>query len=322
MFCVKCGATINEKAVVCPKCGVPVAGKKVTAAGPATKATAAGPAAVKNHMVGAILTTLFCCLIGGIISIVYASKVNSKLAQGDIAGAQAASKVAMRWIIINLLVLPLIGFIGIMMGALFPAISSSMTSANAAAASMRGRNLLVGITQACIEREAAGLPGVWPHTAGSPDLSDDKKDIAGIPFATSTDYFKTLFDLAAKGGGDWSPYVTGIDISVLKLSKNSDFCDWIVAANIKDEFADVIPVLISANVDPSVLKTSFNGFDDTPIPFGSKVGRTKLPWCDKFVIVVRKGGATQVIKAKYFTYSNLYNRQSFSAPGLKYLDVE
>ena len=323
MFCAKCGATINEKAVACPKCGVPVAGKKATAAEPAAKATTAGPATVKNHMVGAILTTLFCCLIGGIISIVYASKVNTKLAQGDIAGAQAASKVAMRWIIINLLAAPLIGLIGIMMsaGALFPAVSSSMMSANAAAAAARGRQLFTGITLACVEREAAGLPGVWPHTAGSPDLSEDKKDIAGIPFANSTDYFKTLFDLAASGA-DREPYVDGVDIGVLKLSKNSDFCDWIVAANVKDEFDSVIPVLISANVDPSVLKTSFDGFDDTPIPFGSKVGRTKLPWCDKFVIVVRKDGGVQVIKAKSFTYSNLYHKQSFSAPGLKYLDVE
>ena len=313
MFCAKCGSEINGKAVVCPKCGVPVARKKVTAA---------GPVAVQNHMVGAILTTLFCCLIGGIISIVYASKVNTKLAQGDIDGAQAASKVAKRWIIINMIAAPLIGLLGIiMMGALSPAISSAMATANSTAAAMRGRYLFVGITQACTEREAAGRQGVWPHTAGSADLSDDKRDIAGIPFTNSTDYFKTLFDLAAKGGEDWAPYVA-VDIDVLKLSKNSDFCDWIVAANIKDEFDDIIPVLISANVDPSVLKTSFNGFDDTPIPFGSKVGRTKLPWCDQFVIVIRKSGTAQVFKAKYFTYSNLYNKQSFSAPGLKYLDVE
>ena len=55
-------------------------------------------------MVGAILTTIFCCLIGGIISIVYASKVNTKLAQGDIDGARAASKTAKLWIIIRLVI--------------------------------------------------------------------------------------------------------------------------------------------------------------------------------------------------------------------------
>ena len=44
--------------------------------------------------------------------------------------------------------LVVIGILGILMGALFPAISSAMLSANTSAASMRGRNLFVGITQA------------------------------------------------------------------------------------------------------------------------------------------------------------------------------
>ena len=198
---------------------------------------------------------------------------------------------------------------------------SAMLSADSSMAAMRGRNLFVGIVQANTEREVAGLQSVWPNTAGSDGLSDDKEDIAGIPFRNSTDYFRTLFDMASMGKDGWAPYVD-VDISTLKLSKDSDFCDWIVAANIKEEFDDVIPVLISANVDPSVLKTLFNGYDDTPIPFGSKVGRTKLPWCDDFVIVVRKGGASQVFKRRDFTFSKLYNKQPFSAPGLKYLDVK
>ena len=95
MFCVECGASINDKAVVCPKCGVAVAGRKVAIA---------SNAQVPNHMVGAILSTVFCCLIGGIIAIVYASQVNTKLALGDIAGAQAASKAANGWIIANVIV--------------------------------------------------------------------------------------------------------------------------------------------------------------------------------------------------------------------------
>ena len=178
MFCTKCSTEISNKAEACPQCGVPIAGQK---------ATTASPVVVSNHMVLAVLTTVFCCLIGGIISIVYASKVNTKLAQGDIAGAQAASKTALLWIIINLITLPLIGIIGIMMGALFPAISGTMQSAQSSVAAAHGRNLFLGMTIACTEREAAGLQGVWPHTEGSPDLSDNKKDIAGIPFRNSTD---------------------------------------------------------------------------------------------------------------------------------------
>ena len=150
MFCKNCGNQIADAAAVCPKCGVPVAGKSVA---PATEQ-------VPNHMVGAILTTIFCCLIGGIISIVYASKVNTKLAQGDIDGARAASKTAKLWIIINMVAAPLIGLLCILPGALFPAVNSAMQSADSSAAAMRGRNLFVGIVQANTEREAAGLQAV------------------------------------------------------------------------------------------------------------------------------------------------------------------
>ena len=98
MFCANCGNQIADAAVVCPKCGVPVAGKCVS---PATEQ-------VPNHMVGAVLTTLFCCQIGGIVAIIYAAQVNTKLARGDVEGARAASRTANRWIIANI-VLGLLG---------------------------------------------------------------------------------------------------------------------------------------------------------------------------------------------------------------------
>ena len=58
--------------------------------------------------------------------------------------------------------LVVIGILGILMGALFPAISAAMFNANTAAMAMRGRNLFVAITQANTDREAAGLSSVWP----------------------------------------------------------------------------------------------------------------------------------------------------------------
>ena len=44
--------------------------------------------------------------------------------------------------------LVVIGILGILMGALFPAISSAMVKANLSACGMRGRNLFVAITAA------------------------------------------------------------------------------------------------------------------------------------------------------------------------------
>ncbi|TIL14195.1 CD225/dispanin family protein [Stenotrophomonas maltophilia] len=54
---------------------------------------------VPNNLVWAILTTLFCCLPAGIVSIVYAAQVNGKLAAGDIAGAQDSATKAKKWAI-------------------------------------------------------------------------------------------------------------------------------------------------------------------------------------------------------------------------------
>lgn len=57
------------------------------------------PGTVPNHLVWAILTTLFCCLPLGIVSIVKAAEVNGKLAAGDIDGARASSDGAKKWAI-------------------------------------------------------------------------------------------------------------------------------------------------------------------------------------------------------------------------------
>jgi hypothetical protein len=61
-------------------------------------------APVPNYMVWAILVTLFCFLPTGIVAIVFASQVSSKLAAGDRAGAVEASNKAKMWTIISVVV--------------------------------------------------------------------------------------------------------------------------------------------------------------------------------------------------------------------------
>lgn len=67
----------------------------------------APPANLPNHLVwnivATVLATCFCCPIGliGIVGIVYASQVNSKLAAGDIEGARQASNSAKTWAIVS-----------------------------------------------------------------------------------------------------------------------------------------------------------------------------------------------------------------------------
>lgn len=68
---------------------------------------------VPNHLVWAILATLFCCLPLGIVSIVYAAQVDGKRAAGDIAGARQAADSAKLWAIISAVIAPILFFIWI-----------------------------------------------------------------------------------------------------------------------------------------------------------------------------------------------------------------
>lgn len=59
---------------------------------------------VPNYLVFAILVTIFCCIPFGIVAIVFAAQVNSKLAAGDVAGAEEASRKAKTWCYVSLFV--------------------------------------------------------------------------------------------------------------------------------------------------------------------------------------------------------------------------
>lgn len=54
-----------------------------------------------NHLVWAILSTVFCCLPTGIASIIYASKVNEAYARGEYEEAKKAAKNAKMWALIG-----------------------------------------------------------------------------------------------------------------------------------------------------------------------------------------------------------------------------
>ncbi len=229
--------------------------------------------------------------------------------------------------------LVVIGILGILMGALFPAISSAMLSANTNAMAMRGRNLFVGITQANTEREAMGLQSVWPKDSNQ--KSDDTDDIAGNVYSDSATYFTELFDMDQYGATEWAPYVTGVDLGVLSGSgvpahssgstlKGQNVA-WCVAQGITDEMEDVIPVLVTRNAQVNQLPTASKDMsqDKNEIKMGkANGGESDTPFGNKAFVLVRKGGASQVVKAKYNKLYLIYNRQSIVVPEsvtLKYL---
>jgi len=56
-----------------------------------------------NYLILAIVTTFFCCQITGVVSIIYAARVNAKWDGGDYAGAEQDSKNAKLWGLIGLI---------------------------------------------------------------------------------------------------------------------------------------------------------------------------------------------------------------------------
>ena len=87
MYCSTCGARNEDSASFCRTCGGSIG------SGVAHDT----PPHLPNHLVWAILVTIFCCLPFGIVSIVYAAQVNTKLSAGDVDGARLASQNAKTW---------------------------------------------------------------------------------------------------------------------------------------------------------------------------------------------------------------------------------
>lgn len=95
MFCTSCGNQLPSGATTCPNCGRP-AGYATPMNYSAPQPMSAAPQ-INNYLVPAILVTLCCCLPGGVVAIVYAAQVNTKLQVGDVAGAEASARNAKLW---------------------------------------------------------------------------------------------------------------------------------------------------------------------------------------------------------------------------------
>ena len=109
MQCPGCGHANDDSARNCIACGkslqpdMPAAPATTAARTPTVDFVAPGERThVANHMVWAILATVFVCLPAGIVAIVYAAQVKGKVAAGDIAGARASAHKAAIWCWVSL----------------------------------------------------------------------------------------------------------------------------------------------------------------------------------------------------------------------------
>jgi hypothetical protein len=73
---------------------------------------------IPNYLWQSIVVTLLCCLPGGIVAIVYATRVQNRQQLGDIQGALDASQKAKTWCIVSLVA-------GLVLGVLYLLLVSS-----------------------------------------------------------------------------------------------------------------------------------------------------------------------------------------------------
>ncbi|KFQ92973.1 Proline-rich transmembrane protein 1, partial [Nipponia nippon] len=57
----------------------------------------------KDYMVESVLVTVFCCLLTGVVALVYSHETRAALSRGDMAQANVASKRAQSLVLFSLL---------------------------------------------------------------------------------------------------------------------------------------------------------------------------------------------------------------------------
>lgn len=214
--------------------------------------------------------------------------------------------------------------------------AGSAMSARMTAVGMRGKDIFVSITGANVEREALGQPPLWPREI-DPNIDTNAADRALFSVTNSTDYFRVLYDEKNLGTPQWAPQVEGFNYGKLAGAWVSACPDghvltadnnmWTIAKNVRADMSDLIPVLITRNIDASSLaaKVDEQDLEEKTLRFDPG---WQTPFGDRFFVMIRKGGAISKHRSKYVAWSVVYANQTFDAastingvvaPPLKYL---
>jgi hypothetical protein len=211
----------------------------------------------------------------------------------------------------------------------------AMLKAKMASVAARGHDIHVAITNANADRETELLPPIWPKTCLV--TTNIPGDISGRIFKTSTAYFAALYDEDHLGTEKWKPWIHNFDYSKLagvgvpakegkeKLQAKNNM--WLIAANVTPEDPDVIPIMITRNVDIKEIERLVNcGGATSNLNAMIAVGKGdyKTPFGEKGFVLVRKSGGIFSIKSKYARLKYIFNYQELpprdpSKPPIVYL---
>ncbi len=197
--------------------------------------------------------------------------------------------------LIELLVV--IAIIGILAAALFPAVSGAILRAQAAAFSNRGRNIVMTIIGANLERERDMLGALWPQNIAS----DGDHAYPRVAYATSPqDWFRNMLEIRESTG---LPRIEGIspaDLAgggVVAASSPNDIgagnVAWGLVFNMLDTDGENALFMISRNYSGLALtphEDRYMAIDENSIGRDT-ADPQRSPFGDKMIVYVRKGGS-------------------------------
>ena len=187
-----------------------------------------------------------------------------------------------------------IAIIGILAGLMSGAIANVMSGANATKIGNNGRNIINALMQTNQDREAAALSSLWPRTGGK---------LLKKTFANANEYFGILMEEEMLSGISLPDFAgagvtAATTVDELKTDKKNI---WSVLAGGSGSYT---PIFWTRNLNlKNGDEKEFESADaDKPVNWGSgneaKLSAKTNPFKAELAVVIRKGGAMQVIKAK------------------------
>ena len=190
------------------------------------------------------------------------------------------------------------------------AIGSAVLGSKMSAMAMNGNRLFMAIEAESIGKNSS----LWPHLTEEDGLTQDPDEVQGNIYATSTDYFRKLFDIDKQTSSSWNTWVDkerlftlwgfGVPAATPGTLKSENVA-WTVAAGLSSSIEGAIPVLVSCNVDTSNFAVS--GVND----MSKRDEKIKLfdvpPFGTKGAVIVYKSGAARTFKADELTLKNVYS---------------
>jgi len=208
------------------------------------------------------------------------------------------------------------GVLLLLIAVLIPQIRWAMLQADLHMVGRQGQAIFLAI-EAGGGCEPLGHRSLWPRTQIEERKNRnvaEEQDISEMAFSNSTRYFYVLYD--GKSIGDqlcWSPYAPWLDYSqlaglgvpkmvgtgVLQPENNM----WCIAANLTDDTDDMIPVLVTRNIDCSSFHIKTQANPDTPLRWSQQY---VTPFGNRGFVMLRRSGAIFHGTAKYATTGAIY----------------